>query len=61
MPQITRSWSMLLDRLGQHQGGGERVGAGDRVVDDVDALVGAHLQRLADRVGGLVGPDASAR
>ncbi len=35
-----------------------RVGAGDRVVDDVHALVGAHLQRLADRVGGLLGADA---
>ena len=48
----------LLDRLGQHQRGGERVGAGDRVVDDVDALVGAHLQRLAHRVDGLLGADA---
>ena len=35
-----------------------RVGAGDRVVDDVDALVGTHLQRLAHRVDGLLGADA---
>ena len=48
----------LLDGLGQHQRGGAAVRAGDRVVDDVDALVGTHLQRLADRVDGLLGADA---
>ena len=48
----------LLDRLGEHQRGGDGVGAGDRVVDDVDALVGTHLQRLAHRVDGLLGADA---
>ena len=33
------------------------VGAGDRVVDDVDAGVGTHLQRLAHRVDRLLGAD----
>ena len=47
--------------LGQHQRGGDVVGAGDRLVGDVDALVGAHLQRLADGVDGLLGADAQAR
>jgi hypothetical protein len=41
----------LLDRLGQQQRGGQGVGAVDRVVDDVHALVGTHLQGLLDRVG----------
>ena len=48
----------LLDRLGQHQRGGDGVRAGDRVVDDVDRLVGTHLQRLAGGVDGLLGADA---
>ena len=45
----------LLDRGRPAPARCEVVGAGDRVVDDVDALVGAHLQRLLDRVGGVLG------
>ena len=59
--QVVGVGPIFLIGLGEHQRGGDRVGAGDRVVDDVDALVGAHLQRLADRVDGLLGADASAR
>ena len=49
---------MICSTAGEHLRGGEVVRAGDRVVDDVDALVGTHLQRLLDRVGGLLGTDA---
>src|SRR6478609_5004738 len=47
----------LLDRLREHERGGDVVGAGNRVVADVDALVGPHLQRLAHRVDGLLRTD----
>ncbi len=53
-----------VDALDRADGGGEdlrgleQVGAVEALVDDVHRLVGAHGQRLADRVGGPLRPDA---
>src|SRR6478609_4968509 len=50
----------LLYRLGEHQRGRDRVRAGDGVVYHVDALVGTHLQRLADGVERLLRANAES-
>ena len=47
----------LLQRGGDHRAGLHRARPVDRIVDDVHGLVGTHRQRLADGVGGRVGPD----
>ena len=43
------------DRGGEHPRGADGVGAGDRVVEHVDRVLGAHLQATADGVDGVVG------
>ncbi len=59
IPVMTRSgWGSSLPiaaaRIAEVR---EGVRAVDLVVDDVDRPVGAHLQRLLQRVGGLLGAD----
>jgi len=51
----------LLDGLGDDERRREGVGAGDGVVADVDALIGAHLQRLLDCFGCVGGADGQRR
>ncbi len=52
---MTRSASSFVDGRGEHQRGGERVAAVQRVVDDVDAGVATHAQRLAQRLARSLG------
>ena len=53
-PRMTRSKPDPAEHLGEHRRGHQAVRAVQRLVDDVHRLVGAHRQRLADRLGCLL-------
>ena len=48
---------LALQRLGEHVAGGDEIGARRRLVRDQNRPVGAHGERLAQRLDGLLGPE----